>query len=70
LLYGHLHIDLEVKKGVILCSMCSLCGNNVEYFSHLYFNCFIVIMGMVEGSFLRFAVFFFGFGCSIYEVSL
>jgi len=50
--------------------MCSLCGNNVESFSHLYFNCFIVIMGMVEENFLGLAVFYCGFDCSIYEVSL
>jgi len=44
---------------MILCSMYSLYGNNVEYFSH-FFHCSIAtVMRIIEGSFSGITIFFF-----------
>ena len=50
----------------------SLWDNNVESFSHLFFHCSIVIWlwEWLKEVFQNLQVFFFGFGCSVYEVSL
>jgi len=42
-LHGRLPVDLEVNKQEWFYAVCSLCGNNVESFSYLFFHCFIDI---------------------------
>jgi len=71
LFYGFLPIDLEVhKKGVVyaICILCVVIMFNLSFVLSLFY-CYTIV-GMVEGSFSRFIIFFFEFGCPVYEGSL